>query len=251
MARPLRIEYANAWYHILNRGRRGEPIFADTYDYIRFIDLLQDTSEQWNLRVAAYCLMPNHFHLVVKACKGEALSQGMQWFTTTHVRRHHRLRRSSGHVWQGRYKSFAIEGDTHFLTVARYVEGNPVRARLVDTAMDWVWSSHRDRVNLLTGTASGTGSKGACPHNKRNLTTCSHGKRIETFLAPLPVSFDEDWTEFVNTPLTAKELGQVKKRVDRQTKDRSRDGDWTGTGSESACPHDPAVKGTGSVGAIL
>ena len=66
MARPLRIQYANAWYHILNRGRRSESIFADTYDYIRFIDLLQDTCEQWNLRVAAYCLMPNHYHLLVQ-----------------------------------------------------------------------------------------------------------------------------------------------------------------------------------------
>ena len=63
MVRPLRIEYANAWYHILNRGRRGEPIFVDTYDYIRFIDLLQDTSELWNLRFAAYCPMPNHYHI--------------------------------------------------------------------------------------------------------------------------------------------------------------------------------------------
>ena len=63
MARPLRIEYADAWYHILNRGRRGEPIFANNYDNIGFIDLLKGTSELWNLCVAAYCLMPNHYHV--------------------------------------------------------------------------------------------------------------------------------------------------------------------------------------------
>jgi len=70
MARPLRIEYANAWYHILNRGRRGERIFADTQYYIGFIDVLVDTGEQWNLSVAAYCLMPKHYHLLVQTPDG-------------------------------------------------------------------------------------------------------------------------------------------------------------------------------------
>ena len=193
-------------YHILNRGNGRQKVFHRDADYLEFESLLGQLREQYGLALYAYCLMPNHFHLIVRVNQGEALKDGMQWFTTTQVRRYHRRYRSSGHVWQGRYKSFGVENDEHFLTLARYVEGNPVRAGLVETAMDWVWSSHRDRCNLL-----GTGSEGACPHE-------AHDQRKGALLAPLPVSFNEDWSAFVDTPLTAKELGQVKKRVDRQTK---------------------------------
>ena len=66
MARPLRIEYPEAWYHVMNRGRRGEDIFSDDQDYIMFTDLLRETSEIWNVRIAAYCLMPNHYHMLIQ-----------------------------------------------------------------------------------------------------------------------------------------------------------------------------------------
>jgi len=96
--------------------------------------------------------------------------------------------------WQGRYKSFAIEDDDHLMTVVRYVEGNPVRAGLVETAPNWVWSSHRERCGLE--------SKG--------------------WLTPLPVELPTDWTTFVDTPLTGKELAKVKRNMERQTARR----DW-------------------------
>jgi putative transposase len=118
----------------------------------------------------------------------------MQWFTTTHVRRYHRHYQSSGHLWQGRYKSFPVLDDDQFLTVARYVEGNPVRAGLVDTATDWIWSSHRERCGL-----EGNGS-----------------------LAPMPGPLPANWTTFVDTPLTGQELAKVKRNIERQT----RQGDW-------------------------
>jgi len=214
MPRTARNVVDGGVYHILNRGNGRQRVFHRDAEYLEFEDLLRQLQEQFEIDIYAYCLMPNHFHLLLKTYRGESLSQGMQWFTTTYVRRYHRLRRSSGHVWQGRYKSFAIEDDDHFLTVARYIEGNPVRAGMVDTATDWAWSSHRDRLNLIAATtgagpagAPGTGSAGACPHHQG-----------QSFLAPLPVAFTESWMEFVDTPLTGKELGQVKKRVDRQTK---------------------------------
>ena len=150
--------------------------------------------------------MPNHFHLLVKAGKGDDLSRCMQWVTTTHVRRYHRHYGSSGHLWQGRYKSFGIEDDDHLLTVVRYVEGNPVRAGLVETAADWVWSSHRERI----------GREGDSPSLSKGLSPgLSPGSQL---LSPLPIAVDGDWTGFVDTPLTGREMAKVKKKVDRQTR---------------------------------
>jgi putative transposase len=95
------------------------------------------------MRVLAYCLMPNHFHLVLWP-RGEGdVSRWMQWLQTTHVRRYHEHYRTSGHVWQGRFKAFPIQEDEHLLTVLRYVERNPLRARLVPGVADWKWSSLR------------------------------------------------------------------------------------------------------------
>jgi putative transposase len=175
-------------YHILNRGNGQQRVFQKDGDYLSFLDLLGQMLEQFDIVLFAYCLMPNHFHLLVKVQKGENLSCGMQWFMTTHVRRYHRHYRSSGHIWQGRYKSFAIQDDDHFLTVARYVEGNPVRAGLVGSAVDWVWSSHRGRSGLVTD----------------NLVTS------------LPMPFAGDWTEFVNTPMTPTEILKSRKLIIRQ-----------------------------------
>ena len=93
------------------------------------------------MRVLAYCLMPNHFHLVLRPHADGDLSRWMQWLLTAHVRRHHRRHRSSGHVWQGRFKAFPAQDDGHLLAVLRYVERNPLRAGLVPSAQDWPWSS--------------------------------------------------------------------------------------------------------------
>lgn len=142
MARPLRIEYANAWYHILNRGRRGEPIFADTYDYIRFIDLLQDTSEQWNLRVAAYCLMPNHYHLLVQTPDAN-ISRCMRHIDGVYTQRFNRRHKCDGPLLRGRYKSILIEVDSYLLTLVRYIHRNPIKAGLTQELGRYKWSSHR------------------------------------------------------------------------------------------------------------
>ena len=189
-------------YHILNRGNGRQPVFHKDGDYLTFMQLLGQMCDQYAIELYAYCLMPNHFPLLVKVGKGEDLSRGMQWFMTTHVRRYHRHYHSSGHLWQGRYKSFGIREDDHLLTVARYVEGNPVRAGLVNTASDWVWSSHRERCGL-DGLA-GAGSAGACP------------PRSATMIAPLPVETEADWTAYVDTPMTGVEIGKVRRAIERQ-----------------------------------
>ena len=193
-------------YHILNRGNGRQRVFHKDADYSAFLALLRQMQERYEIELYAYCLMPNHYHLVVKILHGDDLSCGMRWFTTTHVRRYHKHYRTSGHLWQGRYKNFLIEDDDHLLTVVRYVEGNPVRAELVETATDWVWSSHRERCGLEGKGDSPSLSKGLFPSSP--------------LLTPLPVVFNGDWTAFVDTPLTGKELGQVKKKIERQTKAR-------------------------------
>lgn len=95
------------------------------------------------MRLLAYCLMPNHFHLALWPYADGDLSKWMQWLLTAHVRRYHRWHESSGHVWQGRFKAFPIEQDAHLLTVLRYIELNPVRAKLVTRTEEWRWSSAR------------------------------------------------------------------------------------------------------------
>ncbi len=97
--------------------------------------------ERTPVRLLAYCLMPNHFHLVLWPREDGDLSDYMMWLLTAHVRRYHQHYHSSGHVWQGRFRAFAIQDDVHLLTVLRYVERNPVRASLTERAEDWLWSS--------------------------------------------------------------------------------------------------------------
>jgi REP element-mobilizing transposase RayT len=142
MARPLRIEYANAWYHILNRGRRSECIFADRYDYIGFIDLLIDTCDQWNLRVAAYCLMPNHYHLLVQTPDGN-ISRCMRHIDGVYTQRFNRRHECDGSLFRGRYKSILIEADSYLLTLIRYIHRNPLKAGLAEKLQHYPWSSHR------------------------------------------------------------------------------------------------------------
>jgi putative transposase len=171
-------------YHIINRGNDRQRVFHKDGDYLSFLKLLGELKEQYAICLYAYCLMPNHFHLLVKSVHGEELSPAMQWFMTTHVRRYHQHYHSSGHLWQGRFKSFEVTGDEYFLTVARYIEGNPVRSGLVETAVNWMWSSHRGRSRL----------------------------EKDLLIAPLPVSWEGDWTEYVDTPLTPSELAKVRKK---------------------------------------
>jgi putative transposase len=141
MSRTARASVANVCYHVINRGNGRAPVFHKRADYVRFSEMMQQACERLPLRVVSWCLMPNHFHMVLWPHADGDLSRWMQWLMTCHVRRYHRHYDSSGHVWQGRFKAFPLQQNLHYLSVLRYVEANPLRAGLVERAEDWEWSS--------------------------------------------------------------------------------------------------------------
>ena len=142
MSRPLRIEYEDAWYHVMNRGRRREVIFPDHDDYQRFIELLQEGVIMWNVRLAAYCLMPNHYHLLIQTPDAN-LSRFMRHVDGVYTQRFNRVHRCDGSLFRGRYKSILVEADTYLLELLRYIHRNPLRAGLVSRLDRYRWSSHK------------------------------------------------------------------------------------------------------------
>ncbi len=142
MARPLRIEYPDAWYHVMNRGRRGENVFSDKQDYELFLALLQESCELFDLRVAAYCLMSNHYHLLIQTPSGN-LSRGMRHVNGVYTQRYNRRRKIDGQLFRGRYKSVLVEQDSYLLELLRYVHRNPVRANMCEAVADYPWTSHQ------------------------------------------------------------------------------------------------------------
>ncbi len=143
MPRQPRIALGDIVYHVLNRGNGRRTIFSTDKDYLHFEELLTEAKELIDMRILAYTLMPNHWHLVLYPRKDRDLSEFMRWLTTTHAR-HYRVKTKSighGHLYQGTYKSFPIEEDQHLTTVIRYVEQNPLRAKLVKRAEDWKYGS--------------------------------------------------------------------------------------------------------------
>ncbi len=142
MARPLRIEYDGALYHVTSRGNERKTIFKDDGDRESFLTTLWQVSERFHWLCHAYCLMDNHYHLVIETPDGN-LSKGMRQlngvYTQAFNRRHHRV----GHLFQGRFKGILVQKESHFLEVCRYVVLNPVRAKAVKQPREWVWSSYR------------------------------------------------------------------------------------------------------------
>ena len=179
MPRKPRISLGNICYHVLNRGNGRNTVFHKDGDYAAFLKLMDQANERTPMRLLSYCLMPNHFHLVLWPKLDGDLSKWMQWLTTSHVRRYHRHYNSSGHVWQGSFKSFPIQSDAHLLTVMRYVERNPVRAKTIPVrkAQNWQWSS-----------------VGNPPKDT-----------IVPKIDPGPVKRRKDWLKWVNQPLSETE----------------------------------------------
>ena len=147
MARPLRIEYPNAWYHIMNRGRRGGDIFSDNPDYTYFTELLRETSEMWNVRIAAYCLMPNHYHMLVQTPDAN-ISRSMRHINGVYTQRYNNRHRCNGQLFRGRFKSILIDTDSYLLQVVRYIHRNPLRAGLSQTLDAYKWSSHKGYLSI-------------------------------------------------------------------------------------------------------
>lgn len=141
MSRPLRLEFAHALYHVTARGDRQESIYEDDSDRRLFLDILGDTVVDFNWQLHAYCLMTNHYHLLVETPDAN-LSAGMRQLGGLYTQRSNRKHGRVGHVFQGRYKAILVDRENYLLEVARYVVLNPVRAGMVQQAQDWPWSSY-------------------------------------------------------------------------------------------------------------
>lgn len=182
-------------YHVLNRGVGRMTLFRNDRDYAAFARCVLDVLAEIPVPVCGYCLMPNHWHLVLWPSADGQLAKFMQRLTITHVRRwiEHRHRRGYGSVYQGRFKSFPVQDDGHFRTVMRYVERNPLRANLVDRAEAWRWSS--------------LGQAAAAAGKDNGLSRLP--------LAKWPVSRPRDWIEWVNRPQMPAEEEAIRRATTR------------------------------------
>lgn len=178
MARRPRRLVANGIYHIVNRGALRHPLFATDADWPLYLGALGDALERHPVALLGWCLMPNHWHLLLQPRDSAALPAFMRWLTLAHCRRWQALHRKDGQgtLYQGRYRSQPVDSDAHLVTVLRYIERNPLRARLVESAMDWPWSSLRER-------------------------TSGPSRR----LAALPLDLPDDWPAIVDSSQTSAE----------------------------------------------
>jgi len=126
---------------VINRGNNRQRVFAKKGDFEAFLAALTELKERKPFELYGYCLLDNHFHLLIRP-KGASISRIMQSLLVSHTHRYHKHHRSAGHVWQGRFKSPVIQNDEHLLTVLRYIEANPLRARIVRRAEQYPWSSY-------------------------------------------------------------------------------------------------------------
>ena len=198
MPRTPRAVRAGGVYHVLNRGNGRAELFHKPADFDAFLRVLAQGLDRYPVDLFAWCLMSNHWHLVLRPRRGGAgggaatLARFMGWVGVTHVRRHHEHHhtRGGGHLYQGRFKSFPLQDDRHFLAVCRYVESNPLRAGIVRRAENWPHSSLRWSAGL-------TASQPPVP------------------LAPWPVDRPPHWLSRVNEPLPDDDLERLRTSVRR------------------------------------
>jgi putative transposase len=193
MGRPLRAAEGGLVYHCLNRANARLAIFTKEGDFEAFERVLAEAIARHDMRLFAYCVMRSHFHLVVWPKADGDLSRFMRWLTLTHTQRWHAVRHSAGtgHLYQGRFKSFPVQSDEHLYTVCRYVERNALRAGLVERAEQWRWGS------LWWALHKPMGSSPAVP------------------LSRWPVARPRNWVERVNAPLTRAEEQALLRCIDR------------------------------------
>ncbi|OHA66824.1 MAG: hypothetical protein A3I38_02470 [Candidatus Wildermuthbacteria bacterium RIFCSPLOWO2_02_FULL_47_10] len=189
MPRTERVAVGGYIYHVINRANARVRIFDTGDDYQLFEAILEEGKERTDMRILAYCIMPNHWHLVLYPEQDGDMIQFMSWITNTHTRRWHVAKATigGGHLYQGRYKSLLCQDDTHFLTLVRYVERNPKRANLVQRAQQWQWSSVWRR------------ERGSQQQKK--------------LLSPWPVSPPHGYLAWLNNPQTAKEEEAIQRSI--------------------------------------
>jgi putative transposase len=202
MARKPRVAPGGIVYHVLNRGVGRRTIFRSPRDFDAFEKALHAALDRFpKMRLLAYCLMGNHWHLVLwpaADAPGGLLSRFMQWLTVTHTRRWHAHRRAVGEgaLYQGRFRSFPVQQDQHLLIVIRYVERNALRARLVRRAQDWPWSSLHRREH---GSAEGS----------------EWLLKVSDWPCEQPPSDHARWTRQVNEPQTDREIEALRRSIGR------------------------------------
>ena len=190
MPRRRRAHIAGIVYHIVNRAAKRTRLFDTAADYEAFERVLAAAGERVPVALYAYCIMPNHWHLLLSPTVDGSLSRFMHWLTTTHARRWQISRGLDGHgaVYQGRFKAIPVSSDRHFLWVCRYVERNPLRASLVTRAEEWPWSSLACRSSEQAGMPP---------------------------LAAWPVARPDDWSTLVDSPQTRAEIDAFHRAVRR------------------------------------
>jgi putative transposase len=191
MGRSLRAAEGGYVYHVLNRANARLPLFRKDRDYAAFERILAEACARVPVRLLAYCVLPNHWHMLLWPPRDGDLSRFTGWLTLTHTQRWHAHYHNAGcgHVYQGRFKSFPIQADDHFYTVGRYVERNALRAGLVSRAERWRWGSLWRR---QFGTAED-----------------------KELLAAWPVPYPAGWLARVNAPQTEAELTALRRCVQR------------------------------------
>jgi putative transposase len=187
MSRTARKAPGGLVYHVINRGVGRQTLFHKDEDYAAFERVLTEAHQRVPIRILAHCPMPNHWHFVVWPKGDGELTEFFRWLTPTHTQRWHAHYHTSGtgHLYQGRFKSFVVQRDIHLLLVLRYVERNALRANLVGRAEDWTWGS-------LWRREKGRGT---------------------AMLADWPIERPADWAQFVNEPQSAEELESLRRSV--------------------------------------
>jgi putative transposase len=187
MPRTARSIRAGLCYHVINRGNARTTVFHDALDYAAFMALARESARRTSTEVLAFCLMPNHFHFVLRPSIDEGLSKWAHWLLTSHVQRFKRRYCYVGRIWQGRYKAFPVQQDAHLFTVMRYVERNALRAGLVANAEDWPWGS---------------------------LALRARGRSEDGLIAE-PLGLPLQWVSIVNVAQYADELERIRDAVNR------------------------------------
>ena len=141
MTRPLRIEYEGAYYHVMNRGRGRQTIFHDEAYFNAFLNTLAEAQQRFGLEVHAYCLMSNHYHLLLKTPEGN-LQRAMRHVGGLYTQRYNRLKKTDGPLFRGRYKAILVDHDEYLLHLSKYIHRNPVEACMVERLEDYAWSSY-------------------------------------------------------------------------------------------------------------
>jgi putative transposase len=192
MARNSRTTPGGVIFHVLNRGVGRRTIFGKDADFHAFERVLAYALKEVPVDLFAYCIMPNHWHLLVRPAGDRDMGNFMHRLTMTHARRwqEHYLEVGYGHLYQGRFKSFPVQDDGHFLTVARYIERNPLRANLVDRAEKWRWSSYA-----------------------RRLKTPADPNIVPLPLVDWPVDRPRDWTDWIHEPQTDAEVEALRQAI--------------------------------------